>query len=566
MANYTIDLNHRAKASRFAKAHPDYISYYEDDEKYRYIKDSGRDFVEEYLEQFSSRESADDFKARQKISPPSADAKAAVQEVANSLIARLPSVTRRGGDATYQSAVGTNVDGMRNSMNSFIARKVIGELLFMGKVGIYVDKGIRVMPNDTKIPYLYTYKKEDILNWLYDSDGTLVNVLLQEQVYIIDPISGLPTGVEPQTKQMILRPGGLEVSITGSNGPEEPMLMPWDQIPFTILELEESLLKDIADYQIALLNMESSDVMYSLKSNFPFYTEQGSAGMGSWMRPAAETEGGTVSEAGKNEIKVGNTQGRVYAPNMDRPDFIAPPTAPLEISMKKEQQIRETITRHLHLTLTNLRPVRLSSDAKAQEFQGMEAGMYTIGYTLEQAENEIASIWSMYQGSKEVAVVKYPASYTQMSPEQRDSGAERKYDLSERTPSTKLKRELHIQAAQILLSGISDQDTIDQVIEEILSAKLYDVEPEKIRSDHEAGLVGTAFASTSLGYPKGEAEQAAKDHADRLARIAAAQSTGDATSRLTDGSDPEDRKGEKAESQNSDDNDTPATRTRGEAK
>jgi hypothetical protein len=33
-------------------------------------------------------------------------------------------------------------------------------------------------------------------------------------------------------------------------------------------------MEDIADYQIALMNLESSDINYMLKSNFPFYVEQ----------------------------------------------------------------------------------------------------------------------------------------------------------------------------------------------------------------------------------------------------------------------------------------------------
>jgi hypothetical protein len=411
-------------------AHPEYLCDQTDDRKHRYVKESGRDFVEKYLEKFSGRESATDFTSRKKITPPSADAKAAIKEIANALAARLPSVTRRGGDPTYQTAVGSNVDGANNSMNSFMARNVLDELLFMGKVGIYVDKAPRVNPADRKVPYLYVYKKEQIINWSYDAEGTLTNVLLAEHRYTIDEDTGLPNGVEEVTRQLRLWKGrGVEVTITGKkDGPGEPRLMPWTRLPFVILELQESLAKDIADYQIALMNMESSDIAYSLHSNFPFYTEQGAPGVADFMRPAASIMDATDNDATisseaaaakTKELRVGNTQGRMYAPEMDRPSFIAPPSDPLKVSMEKEAQIRERIMVQLHLTLTNLRPVRLSSDAKAQEFQGMEAGMFSIGYTLEQAENQIADIWSMYQGSKTVATVRYPTSYSQMSPDQR---------------------------------------------------------------------------------------------------------------------------------------------------
>jgi hypothetical protein len=462
-------------------------------------------------------------------------------------------------------------------MNSFMARNVLDELLFMGKVGIYVDKAPRVNPADRKVPYLYVYKKEQIINWSYDAEGTLTNVLLAEHRYTIDEDTGLPNGVEEVTRQLRLWKGrGVEVTITGKkDGPGEPRLMPWTRLPFVILELQESLAKDIADYQIALMNMESSDIAYSLHSNFPFYTEQGAPGVADFMRPAASIMDATDNDATisseaaaakTKELRVGNTQGRMYAPEMDRPSFIAPPSDPLKVSMEKEAQIRERIMVQLHLTLTNLRPVRLSSDAKAQEFQGMEAGMFSIGYTLEQAENQIADIWSMYQGSKTVATVRYPTSYSQMSPDQRVEAAESLITLASKTPSIALRRHLHMQAAQILMAGVADQTDIDAVLDEIRSAKVLDVEPGTVRDNHEAGLVGTDLASKLLGYPAGEAEKAAKDHAERLARIAAAQSSGDSVSRLTDGSDPETRNQEKTDAQSADTNtDGQTARTRGDA-
>ena len=50
-------------------------------------------------------------------------------------------------------------------------------------------------------------------------------------------------------------------------------ILPITRIPFVMLELYDSLLADVADYQIALMNLSSSDIAYALKSNFPFYTQ-----------------------------------------------------------------------------------------------------------------------------------------------------------------------------------------------------------------------------------------------------------------------------------------------------
>ena len=52
------------------------------------------------------------------------------------------------------------------------------------------------------------------------------------------------------------------------------MLIDIPEIPFVLMELDTSLMTDIADYQISLLNLASSDVNYALKSNFPFYVAQ----------------------------------------------------------------------------------------------------------------------------------------------------------------------------------------------------------------------------------------------------------------------------------------------------
>ena len=46
------------------------------------------------------------------------------------------------------------------------------------------------------------------------------------------------------------------------------------RIPFVLLDIGDSMIKDVVNHQIALLNLVSSDVNYALKSNFPFYIEQ----------------------------------------------------------------------------------------------------------------------------------------------------------------------------------------------------------------------------------------------------------------------------------------------------
>ena len=46
---------------------------------------------------------------------------------------------------------------------------------------------------------------------------------------------------------------------------------------------------------------------------------------------------------------------------------------------------------------------------------------------------------------------------------------------------------------------------------------------ETLLEDVDKGLVSTEFASDLRGYPQGEVEKAKKEHAERIARIQAAQ-------------------------------------------
>jgi hypothetical protein len=41
-----------------------------------------------------------------------------------------------------------------------------------------------------------------------------------------------------------------------------------------VFNISDSLLADAADYQIALLNLNSADLGFALKANYPVYTEQ----------------------------------------------------------------------------------------------------------------------------------------------------------------------------------------------------------------------------------------------------------------------------------------------------
>src|SRR5688572_10513783 len=85
--------------------HPYYTENSNSWAKWRAIYEGGESFINQYLEQFSDREGADDFKRRKKVSYNPAFAKEAVDEIKNAIFPRLTDIARKGGSPSYQKAV-----------------------------------------------------------------------------------------------------------------------------------------------------------------------------------------------------------------------------------------------------------------------------------------------------------------------------------------------------------------------------------------------------------------------------------------------------------------------------
>jgi hypothetical protein len=69
-------------------------------------------------------------------------AKAAINDIRNSLFSRMRDITRRGGSDSYQRAINgldQGVDRRGSTMNAFLGMKCLTELLVMGRVGVFVD-------------------------------------------------------------------------------------------------------------------------------------------------------------------------------------------------------------------------------------------------------------------------------------------------------------------------------------------------------------------------------------------------------------------------------------------
>lgn len=511
--------------------HPEYGASVAKWNKFRKVFEGGDAFKVEYLEKFSLREGNAEFDDRLAITPVPSHAKAAVVDIKNAIYQRLVDIVRTDGPKSWQDSVnGKNggVDFAGNSMTGYIGRLVLPELLSMGKVGVFVDKPVisgRVSLADTRAmrPYIYKYNTEDIRGWSFDDQNQLTTLLLRDHIEVLDAW-GLVESVEARYRLLKVTPEGVTVEIFNdeptSDAPIESFLLSLKEIPFAIFEISQSLLEDVADHQIALLNMGSSDVNYAIKSNFPFYTEQINplAHLPNVKQPGDTGEATESGAASTKEVKVGVTQGRGYPKGLERPGFIHPSSEPLLASMKKQSELREEIRLLVNLSLTNIEPRRASAESKALDEHSLEAGLSYIGLELEYGERRIAQFWSAYERS-EPSTINYPTNYSLRSEEDRRQEAKELSSLQDKVPSATYQKALAKEIALITISNKVDDDLMATIHQEIDKAPTTQIDSKTILADHKSGLVSTELASKLRGYPEGEAEKAAQDHADRILRI-----------------------------------------------
>jgi hypothetical protein len=550
-----IDL---AKLNIANLTHPDYREASDSWEKWRLTYESGNQFIEEYLEKFSTREDTADFAIRKSISYVPAFAKAAVNDVKDAIFQRIADVARNGGPRSYKDAVeGLNggVDLAGTTMNSFIGTTILPELLTMKKVGVFVDMpqlpGETLMDQQGARPYIYHYPVEAILNWSVNvkNNKTYSKLLLQDSTYKLCPITGLPLETIKRYRYMWTAEGKVCVHFFDENSNPidrfgekgiDVIILDIPVIPFVLFEITDSLLKDVANYQIALLNLASSDILYSLKSNFPFYVEQfDPRAENLFRRPAGLNrvtsdedsvqiiQGGEQSDAviAKNyEIEVGATTGRRIPKGLDLPTFIHPSSEPLRASMAKQDELKKDIRMLVKLAVSNLAPKMASAESKNYDERGLEAGLSAIGLELEQGERLIAKYWQLYKksASKEVPTVKYPQKYSLQSDKDKRDEAKDLLDVAKTVTSITFKKEAQKQAAKMTLGTKVSHETLVKIENEIDKSEVI-VNPEELERDIELGLIDPETASKAKGYPSGAVEKAKLAHAERVKRIAESQ-------------------------------------------
>lgn len=527
--------------------HPEYLAQLKDWDKWRRVYSGGDEFVQHYLKKFSQRERASDFKDRKAITPIPTFAKAAVNDVKNSIFQRMTDITRQGGSEAYQSAMkglDNGVDLRGSTMNAFVGQDILPELLVMGKIGVYVD--MPALPEAPSLleaaslrPYLYLYRVEDILSWsscsVHEPDN-FRSLLLRDRCIDYDPMTQLAFGeveryrhlwIDPVTGKVMVQFYTEEALPVDQDGnPSGPIQLEIDTIPFVMFDIKQSIIEDVSNHQIALLNLGSSDVAYALKANFPFYVEQhdlraGSSHLLENNNPDSAAVAG--SQQGRDEeITVGPVQGRKYDLNAEKPGFIHPSPEPLEASMKLQEKLKEDIRLLVNLAVTNINPKMASAESKQLDQAGLESGLSYIGLVLENGERRIARFWSMYE-STDVATVKYPEKYSLKSDADRRQEAKDHNELKFAVPSKTFQKQINKDVIGILLGGKISLEEREAMEREVEAAGFQTSDPDIVEKDFKNGLVSTATASEARGYDPSEVEQAKKDHAERLKLIQESQ-------------------------------------------
>lgn len=541
--------------------HPDYVASQEERFKYRKVLESGQCFINQYIQQYSSREAVDEYRLRMLLTYNPAFALAALNDIKNSIVQRMPDIVRTDGSDAYLSAMKGEEGGVTrrgHDMNGYLAEEVILEMLGMEVAGIYIDAP-KAEPGETieeaagKRPYFYTYVAEEILNWVWNEEGGYEKLLLSHWDFEYDTVLGLPKK-KIQTFRFFFKDevsGKVFVAFfkdkdqLKKNEPSAIVSLDISEIPFVTFKLPYSLLKDTANYQIALLNLCSSDLLYAYKGNFSFYIEQydrneeenyrRTAQFPNASLDAALLPDGTVTDpqyiptpatSQTDQVTIGPMRGRKYPIGTEAPSFINPSTEPLIASLGLRKELKDEIRLLTNLSVAGLSPKTSANQSNDQD--SVEAGISFIAGILQAGERQIAKIWSLYESGSQVGNIVYPTTYSIKTIEERLASAKELSARIDETPSVAARKQLAKKALSLLFNTESPE-TIKAMNDEIDKCDNIVISPQTLQADIEAALVGNKMGSMIRGYPEGEYLIAAKDHAERLARIQAAQTSPNAT-------------------------------------
>lgn len=494
---------------------------------WRICYEGGSNFVDEFLEEYSGstgNEGDDDFDRRKKLTPIPTYAKKEINSVKNSLSRRLVDVNRMGGSDGFQDTVvgnGRGVDLRGSSMNAYLTKKILPELLVMGQVGVLVDApsidavSAADVP-DTFQPYLNRFILEDEVLCMEapsSSPSDWAHVLLETRTHEFNHLTGKSDCISTFRYYWLEPSRGWKVNVAflDKNGdPTGPIKETnLEAIPYVKFEIDCSLMADVSQHQIALLNMISADTSYGVDSNFPFLTRQrGATDVGDHL------DGGP----GDDTTRAGSQYGIYYGKTLDRPGFISPPSEPLKASLELRRELKQEVHELVTGALQDL-----GDDGS------IEAGLAAIGEVLQSNEARVWDHWAVYEETRperrEIPTIKYPESWSLKTDEERLAEAEKFMKLANFMVGEKNKKELAKKAVGIMHRGDVSSDDMKSFMEEIDKSPLAIADPDVIIKARKEGIFCSESAAAGLGAkdPKKEATECQKESADKAAQVVAAQ-------------------------------------------
>ena len=521
-------------------------------------------------------ESLKEFKNRKACTPHPAYIGATLREILVNIYTHMDSVIRTGGANSFQAAIhgrGNGVDGAGTSLNYFMVMLVLRELLMMRRVGVFVDRhplppGATRQDAADNPPYMYVYTAEQILAWAL-RPGHMVpdEILLRREVPVYLENTQLVTTMTTEYVHgyMSREPSEVIFDIYNQTGEQTARYtQTFPTLPFVLLEIPESIVAPVLGHQAALLNLGSSNIAFAMASNLAVYTEQTDmAWLMAQLRQAELTQNdldsadSTDSNANvASQVKVGLNYGRRYAQHTDRPEFIVPDNENLERTQKLYTLLREDIRQLMLLTVESLTSRgQLTATSLIQSQAAVSNGLTALAGILERVEVQLSRMWSDYEDEPHTFAVKYPREFHVLTPADRNAQVAALNDQRKLVPSRTFQELVTLRIAQMVLGPQIAAEEKTEIQTQISQAPILTSDPDVLNQLVDAGTCPREYAAQALTLPTDAAEKANTEHADRLARIAAAQSdaAGASTARgNSDGAD--DSKLEKQTSQAADNN------------
>lgn len=512
----------------------------------RNMYEGGEDYINEVLTKFSDRELDTPFAARKRMSPSLTEFSVCIQEVCNAVTTRLHLIQRINGSLEYIRTVSGLNGGFLNtgeSLDTIMVDKLLPELLITGVVGVLLDTP-RETSHETH-PYLAIYPRETIIDWNYviqNGKTTLLTLTLEEEIAV-----GLSAGSSKRLRHyylndqgtvtvLTLRPTTHPVKSIDASLPNvrvkssvkpvsyesmEQVDLTLTEIPFHVLSLPKSPGNSVYQLQMALTNLESADVGWLLAANYPIYTEQASKyGTSSHLQPSGAPDGG------EEVVEVGSTKGRAYSGSIP-PAFIAPPSGPIEVSMKKQEKLRQQIRSIFGKDVRPTDSSRRSTATRETDEKPMEAGVAAIGLRLQEFEQAIARYWRLFRPTDAEIVIKYPRDWSLLSDSERYDLAEKLIDIRMDVPSPTFQKNVSKSVVKLVLGLMLDHDSMTKIFAEIDNSQGFTADPDTLIELVRTNLLSVGTADSLMGFPESEASLAAADHVARLERIRESQQASD---------------------------------------